>query len=74
MQERKRDLYEPYLDEIRQMLEDGCVITHIHKEIAKKRKLQNLDKCKRGRTRINGAYSSRGKHQKMRGIVGNRDR
>lgn len=36
MQERKRDLYEPYLDEIRQMLEDGCVITHIHKEIAKK--------------------------------------
>lgn len=36
MQERKRDLYEPYLDEIKQMLEDGCVITHIHKEIAKK--------------------------------------
>lgn len=42
--------------------------------LRKKRKLQNLDKCKRGRTRINGAYSSRGKHQKMRGIVGNRDR
>lgn len=36
MQEKKRDLYEPYLDEIRQMLEDGCVITHIHREIAKK--------------------------------------
>lgn len=36
MQERKRGLYEPYLDEIKRMLKDGCTITHIHKEIAKK--------------------------------------
>lgn len=36
MQERKRDLYEPYLDEIKQMLKEGCIITHIYKEISKK--------------------------------------
>lgn len=36
MKERKRDLYEPYLNEIREMLEEKHAITCIHRKITKK--------------------------------------
>ena len=38
--------------------------------IAQKWRMQNLDKCKCGRTLSNGSYSLRGRCKKMCGIMG----